>query len=112
VIRVASRSGFWRCLGCFAVVSPLSVLDGQLFLVFFNLVSRAPTGRYSSWGVTRRTALLEISAGNCPGSPAWRAWMGGAFPQPAFRVRRSCTGPPPNRNPWTPKPTTELALIT
>ena len=34
--------------------------------------------------------IWRDSAGNCPGSLAWRAWVGGAFPQPAFRLRRSC----------------------
>ena len=81
-----------------------------MFLVFFNLVSRVPTSTYSSWGVTRRIALLEISASNCPGSPAWRAWIGGAFPWPAFRVRRSRTGRHSIETLGT-KPTTEEALI-
>src|ERR1700733_12434524 len=78
----------------FHVGFSLSVLDGDCFSPSFNLVSRVPTSRHSKvGGVTRGIAHFGDSAGNCLGFLlAWRAWARGAFPQPAFRVRRSCTG--------------------
>lgn len=88
----ASRSGFPRCLGCFTSGFPLCVLDGDCFspsstwsLAFL----RADT---QVGGVTRRIAPLEILQAIVQGLQHGEHGLVGAFPQPAFRVRRSCTG--------------------
>lgn len=63
-----------RC--CFS----LSVLDGDCFsssstwsLAFLRADTQA-------WALRVELHFWRFSASNCPGSPAWRAWMGGAFP--------------------------------
>lgn len=90
----ASRSGFSRCLGCFTSVFPL--------VFSMATVSRLlQPGHLHSYGQTLRLGAsreelhtleilqaIELSRVLQHGEHG----AGGAFPQPVFRVRRSCTG--------------------
>jgi hypothetical protein len=88
VIRVHLVADFGDVSAVSRCFPPFSILDGNCFL------------SSSTWSVAHTQAgalrvelhFWRFLQAIVAGSPAWRAWIGGTFPQPAFRVRRSRTG--------------------